>query len=249
MLQDLILLLLATAPGLVICYYIYHQDRYQPEPRFFLFLSFVFGALSTYPALKMEEFGLYDLRIGISDDLMLTGLFAFVVIGFSEEFVKFFFLRYVLYPRNFFDEPLDGIVYSVMISMGFASLENVLYIMNSQHGFHVGLQIGLLRMFTAVPAHAAFGLIMGYFVGLSKFKPEREQSLQFMGLSLAVILHGAYDFFLFQRYRPSLIYFTFITLAFSLFLAWLFLSRHVRLSRHGLAPALKRCNSDKKDDV
>ena len=105
--------------------------------------------------------------------------------------------RYFLFPRRAFNEPFDGITYCVMISMGFATIENVMYVMDG------GVTTALLRMVTAVPAHATFGIIMGYYLGLKKFDSEnRYYGLKALGF--AALLHGAYDFFLFINYYPGM---------------------------------------------
>src|SRR5436853_481905 len=81
-------------------------------------------------------------------------LLAFVVIGFSEEGCKYIMLRFYADRNKAFNEPFDGIIYSVMVSMGFATLENIGYVLN------YGFQTGLVRMFLSVPSHAAFAVLM-----------------------------------------------------------------------------------------
>jgi protease PrsW len=123
----------------------------------------------------------------------------------------------VLFPyfRPFFNEPLDGIIYAVMISMGFATLENVLYAME------YSISTTALRGLTAVPAHAVFATMMGYFVGKAKFKTERKIQIRFlaMGLGLAVLVHGLYDFFIIQEFYDWLILLAIVTLFISIFFA------------------------------
>jgi RsiW-degrading membrane proteinase PrsW (M82 family) len=102
-------------------------------------------------------------------------------------------VRYYAYRQPEFDEPFDGIVYAVMVSMGFATIENIGYVM--QHG----LATAFLRMFLSVPAHAAFAVLMGYYVGRAKFHPGGRFSNLMKGLWLAVLFHGLFDFFLFLR--------------------------------------------------
>lgn len=212
--DKLYLLIIAILPGFLITAYIYWRDRHEPEPLWLLAICFLFGVASTYPAIKMEEFGMYDIFIVHSSDVWMTFTFAFLTVAFSEELVKYIFLRYYIYPKDEFCEPMDGIVYSVTISMGFATLENILYIVvrSNPDDFQHALEIGYARMFTAVPAHAAFAMVMGYFVGLAKFRPDKEAFYQFCGLSLAVVLHGLYDFFIFQEMSHYLTIFTFVTL-------------------------------------
>lgn len=225
----LLLLLIALLPGLLITAYIYWRDRHEPEPLWLLGISFMFGVLSTYPAIKMEEFGMYDIFITSSNNPWMTFTFAFLTVAFSEELVKYIFLRYYIYPKDEFCEPMDGIVYSVTISMGFATLENVLYVVvrAGAEDFDHALEIGWARMFTAVPAHAAFAMVMGYFVGLAKFRPEKESFYQFCGLAFAVLLHGTYDFFIFQEMSQYLTIFTFITLIGSIIIGKFMVHWHV----------------------
>ncbi len=120
--------------------------------------------------------------------------------AFFEELGKFIFLRYHFFRKDEFDEPYDGIVYAVLIGMGFATFENLFYVFGDGGSW----QIAVIRLVTAVPAHAIFAIAMGYHVGLAKFHPEKRGSLLLRGLLYAVILHGAYDFFLMQESVPGL---------------------------------------------
>jgi RsiW-degrading membrane proteinase PrsW (M82 family) len=108
-----------------------------------------------------------------------------------EEFSKFIFVRFILFNNRNFNEPFDGIVYAVTVSMGFATLENILYV------FQSGFTTGVIRMFTAVPAHATFGALMGYFLGKAKFSHDRKLFFTLMALITATAFHGSYDYFLF----------------------------------------------------
>jgi RsiW-degrading membrane proteinase PrsW (M82 family) len=119
------------------------------------------------------------------------------------------------YLRPFFNEPLDGIIYAVMISMGFATLENILY------ALEFGISTTALRGLTAVPAHAVFATMMGYFVGKSKFKTDRKTRIRFllMGLGIAVLVHGLYDFFIIQEFYDWLMLLAIVTLFVSIFFA------------------------------
>ena len=111
-----------------------------------------------------------------------------------------------------FNEPFDGIVYAVMVSMGFAALENIFYV------FQFGYTTGILRAFTAVPAHATFGILMGFFMGKAKFSPSKIKN-NLLGLGVATIFHGAYDFFLFINFIPGIATGAFISLIVGIFLA------------------------------
>jgi RsiW-degrading membrane proteinase PrsW (M82 family) len=185
-------LALALAPGIAISLYFFYKDIYNREPKLNLAVSFILGCLAVLPAIWLES----SFGNTIDGSIMGVAILAYAVVGFSEEAVKYIGLRFYSYNQKSFDEPLDGIVYSVIVSMGFATVENVMYVMKySEQG--MGLQVGVLRMFLSVPAHATFGVIMGYFVGKAKFSPDKRLRLMVMGLLGATFFHGTYDFFLF----------------------------------------------------
>jgi RsiW-degrading membrane proteinase PrsW (M82 family) len=146
---------------------------------------------------------------------------AFFVVGLSEEFSKYIIVRYVSQPRKAFNEPFDGIIYAVMVSMGFAATENLMYVMQG------GMEVAILRAFTAVPAHAAFAIIMGYFMGKAKFS-NNKVLLNFTGLFLAILFHGAYDFFLFIDFIPGVWIGAFISLFVGLYLSRKAIQKHQR---------------------
>ncbi len=145
---------------------------------------------------------------------------AFVIVALVEEFSKYIIVRYFAQVRREFNEPFDGIVYAVMVSMGFATLENILYV------FQYGFSTGVLRAFTAVPAHATFAILMGYFMGKAKFSKKNKVVLNLTGLLLAVIFHGAYDFFLFINFIPGISIGAFASLLIGIFLARKGMKKH-----------------------
>jgi len=220
-------LLLAILPGIAISFYIYYRDIHEKEPRRFLISCFIFGMLSTIPAVYLEEAGV-DAGITESPNIWMTMAFAFIVVAGSEELVKFLFLRFYIYPHDEFDEPFDGIVYTVMIGMGFATLENILYVSS------YGTETALVRMFTAVPAHAAFAVIMGYYVGKAKLEKDNTKERMYLayGLIGAVLLHGTYDFFLFQENFPALASLAFVALIAGIYYSRLLIKHHQDDSPH-----------------
>jgi RsiW-degrading membrane proteinase PrsW (M82 family)/ribosomal protein S18 acetylase RimI-like enzyme len=186
------LIALAIAPGIAICLFIFHRDAYNHEPKLNLFVSFILGAIIVLPVAYTELFFNQFPNHTISG----VAINAFLVVAFTEELGKFIILRFYSYPKKSFDEPLDGIVYGVMIGMGFATLENILYVQK------FGMPTGFLRMFLSVPAHATFGVLMGYHAGKAKFDRPNSSRLLFIGLFWAVLFHGIYDFFLFLQGNP-----------------------------------------------
>lgn len=184
------LLGIALAPGAAIVLYIYLKDKHEREPLSLLLISFFYGILSTVLTLSIS----YPVNLLIilqPDDLVHEAYDAFFKVALVEEFSKFIFVRFILYPNKNFNEPFDGIVYAVMVGMGFATLENIVYVYN------YGFETGLLRMFTAVPAHASFAVMMGYFLGLAKFSHHNNLFFSVIALLTATLFHGAYDYFWF----------------------------------------------------
>ena len=185
-------LTLALAPGILICAFIFYRDRYNREPKLNIIISFILGCAAIIPAIYFEKTFTYVLDGTVSG----VAVFAYAIVAFSEETSKFIGLRFYSYNTKSFDEPFDGIVYSVMVSMGFATLENVLYVMKYAE-LGQGLQVGLQRMFLSVPAHGTFAVVMGYFVGKAKFNSKNSLGLMLAGLLGAIFFHGTFDFFLF----------------------------------------------------
>jgi RsiW-degrading membrane proteinase PrsW (M82 family)/ribosomal protein S18 acetylase RimI-like enzyme len=192
------LIALAIAPGIAICLFIFYRDKFSPEPKLNLVVTFIFGALSVVPAILIEN-ALIDKS---ANSIVQMAVRAFLMVALVEEAGKFAAVRLYAYPKKSFDEPLDGIVYCVMASMGFATIENVMYVFSPNENMN-SYQIGFFRMFTAVPGHAAFGVLMGYHVGKAKFDPANSVSWLLKGLFWAVLLHGFYDFFLFLQESPE----------------------------------------------
>lgn len=169
------------APGLALLSYFYLKDEYEPEPISFVFKAFIFGMLIVFPLMFIE----YVIEVeNLVDSNFIRSFFA---VGLLEEFFKWFILFYAVYYHVEFDEPYDGIVYGVAVSLGFATAENILYLIAN------GLEFAIGRAILPVSSHALFGVIMGYYLGKGKFVKKRWISLS---LLLPFILHGTYDFIL-----------------------------------------------------
>lgn len=177
-------LTVALAPTLAIALFIFYRDKFDREPTTVLLGSFFYGALATIPALVLElGAGYFRLEKTIHGTL----LFVFFGVALVEELVKFLPLRLYSFTRRSFDEPLDGIVHGVMVGLGFATLENLLFV------YQNGISVGLGRMFLSVPGHAAYGVIMGYFFGKAKFDYRHRGRLLAAGLLTATFFHALYD--------------------------------------------------------
>ena len=202
--MDILSVVLAIIPSFAICYYIYRADKYEKEDLLPLLLCFGLGMLATVPGLFFQTW-VNERGWDSSATLFSTFLVAFFIVALSEELLKFACLMLYPFRQKFFNEPMDGIVYSVMIAMGFATLENILY------ALEFGFETTVVRAFTAVPAHAVFGVFMGYFVGLSRFHKDKMKFLLLMALAWPIGIHGLYDFFILQEaYEWLLIFGTLI---------------------------------------
>ena len=180
-------LILAILPPVLIAYYVYQQDKFEREPKSLIVKSFLFGCISVVPILILEL---------IFNENLFSSLFVYMFCGVAlvEEGMKYFFLKKYLFKNPEFNEPLDGIVYAVMVSLGFATVENIAYVIGAQEQ---GTFVAVLRMFSAIPLHAACGVIMGYFVGMAKFNKENYNSLLLKGVLIATLVHAIYNYFLF----------------------------------------------------
>ena len=184
----MLLFLLAIAPALAICIFIYWKDKFDKEPKKLLITSFFLGSFSIIITLIISYFVHFIDFNEVNTNQVWSLVSCMLGIGLVEEFSKFIFVRFYAYKKNEFNEPFDGITYSVMVAMGFAAVENTLYVIDG------GASIGVIRMFTSVPAHATFGIIMGFFLGLQKIN--HQKSFGIIGLLLASTFHGLYDFYL-----------------------------------------------------
>ena len=200
------LLLSALAPVAIVIFYIYMKDKYEKEPKRLMIYCFLLGGVvSIFITTILYMF--FDFFVPLTNKYSVMQQFvrAFFIVGLSEEFSKYVIVRYYAQPKRAFNEPYDGIVYAVMVSMGFAAVENIFYVMEG------GMSVAVLRAFTAVPAHATFGILMGYYMGKAKFSNNRVK-YNLLGLLLAILFHGAYDFFLFIHFIPGISIGAFISL-------------------------------------
>lgn len=181
-----ITLITAVLPVLILLFFIYKKDKLQPEPIGKLVWTFFVGCLSVIPASILEMI----LSIFSPFNPVVGGIFnGYVVAGFSEELCKLLLLLWVIWKSPHFDEYFDGIVYAVFLSLGFACVENIMYVFSSDDTMAIALTRGLL----AVPAHFLFAVIMGYHVALAKFDLPSRRTHLIHALLYPVLLHGTYD--------------------------------------------------------
>jgi RsiW-degrading membrane proteinase PrsW (M82 family) len=198
----------------------YFKDKYKKESIKIIARSFFLGTtVSIILTFTIGYIASSLLPITTAKSISQQFIKAFFTVALVEEVSKYVIVRFYAQKKNEFNEPFDGIVYAVMVSMGFAALENILY--TYQYGFGVGVT----RAFTAVPAHATFGVIMGYFMGKAKFS-NNSIKLNLLGLLFATLFHGSYDFFLFINFIPGIYIGAFVSLLIGIIFSKKAISRH-----------------------
>jgi len=178
---------LAIAPALLLLWYFTSRDLF-PEPRRLIWLTFALGFGAAAPAALIGETLFFPLADLATSPWVASAIIAFPIVGGIEELSKFGVLYLFCRRWNDFDEPMDGLVYGVAASLGFAAVENWSYVYQS------GLETALWRAVSAVPFHGMAGAIMGYYFGLAHFLPDKRRRYMTLALALPIVLHGAYDY-------------------------------------------------------
>jgi RsiW-degrading membrane proteinase PrsW (M82 family) len=184
--QTALAIVFTVLPIVVLLRYFYTRDVCR-EPRAALVKTFLLGLLVTIPAVPIL-LGLSEILPLLSLGPLLAALYdAFVVAAIPEELLKLLVIVLYCARRVSFDEPMDGVVYGATAALGFAALENVLYVAGG------GLTAALVRSVTAVPMHAMMGAVLGYYVARARFGGGRRIDI-WKGWGIAVLMHGLYDF-------------------------------------------------------
>jgi RsiW-degrading membrane proteinase PrsW (M82 family) len=180
------LFIAAVIPSIFILLLIIQKDRFEKEPFKLLLVTFILGALSIIPAVLIESYlsnFLAEPEEPLSDIVALV-LHYLIVVAIVEESSKFL-ATLPAYRSKAFNEPMDGIVYAVAASLGFATIENIIYVLEG------GWLVAILRASLSVPGHAFFGATMGYYLGRSKFI-HRSRMIIF-SIIIPILLHTIYN--------------------------------------------------------
>ena len=210
-----LLLTMTLLPSALIMFYIYKMDSHDKEPGKLLALLFFMGAVPTVIcALITESIGGKMLdNMQLKNQTLYYFIEAFIIVAISEEGFKLLYLWAISWKNKNFNYLFDGIVYSVFVSMGFATIENIEYVL-----FNGGTSTAIIRAVTAIPGHATFSIFMGYYYGLAKLNAVRgDKKLRnrnmILTLLVPVLLHGFYDFCAFtSNVWMSIVLFVFILL-------------------------------------
>ena len=185
------LLLLAIAPAAFWLWYFYRRDRYEPEPLSWVLLVYLLGIAVTIPVALVE---------GVMGEVLPEFLIVVLVAPVVEETGKYLVVRKTVYESVEFDEPVDGIVYASAAGLGFATLENVMYVLSALGtSLALALGTGLVRAVLSVPGHVLFSAMWGYSLGKARFIPEEKRPWVIaMGLVLAMASHALFNLLLFD---------------------------------------------------
>jgi|GEM_PF-111351 len=222
-----VLTLLAVIPSVFLLIKVYQADKVEKEPAPLLFKLFIKGLESAFFAAVVEalliNFGLNTLvHLGLIEgegSFLYHAIEAFLIVAVAEEGFKYYFLKQTTWTHPAFDYRFDAVVYAVFVSLGFATIENILYVWGSQIESGTGLQLSVYRGVLSVPAHCVFAVAMGIHYGAAKYAQGHEQfDLEEAGLRKAflvpVLMHGFFDFALMMN-QPLYtgLFFLFVILA------------------------------------
>lgn len=168
------------------------RARKESFSRKLLIRSFIWGMLSIVIVILIQLLAAY-FELDKLNNLRRILFYSLVIVAFFSELSKYFFLKVFCFPDEGFKTPLDGIIYSVMIAMGFATLNNILILVNIPH-----LSVNYLNALTSGPANLVFGSVMGFFIGLGKLRKLRWVD-SMTGLAAAVFFHALYAFTLITK--------------------------------------------------
>ena len=203
-----LVILAALAPVVWLLWTIYRKDSVQPEPTTWLLKAFLYGVgsvfltffislpLSMVLGLNMDKETYASLLEALED--------AFLLAAVPEELAKFFMLWLLLRKNPFFDEHFDGIVYAVCVGLGFAALENIVYLFDGIDDWS-WIQIGVIRALFSVPGHYFDAILMGYYYSIYHFGIDRSVKTRIMILAAPILAHGLFDALLMSvQVDPSL---------------------------------------------
>ena len=227
----MLLLTLAVLPVIGLCFYIYKLDT-RKEPIQLLIRLFLFGLLCFIPISACELF--LDKFFSVDTATSFINIFVsvFFEIALVEEGFKWLVTKFVGYNSKYFDEVYDIIVYSVFVSLGFACVENILYV------FNYGFSVAIRRAILSIPGHACFGVAMGYYFAKAKISSINKNRFLYnkncyYSILFPVLLHTIYDTFIMHasaNYYSKSIY-MFSTILFYTFDCILFIYCFIQVSK------------------
>lgn len=185
------LLIAAMLPIIILLMYVFNKDT-EKEPVKELLIAFGFGAVAILLSFCLSvPFGAIGLYTEECTNLTEAIRHAFFAAAIPEEIAKFVMLWLFMRRTKEYDQYMDGIVYAVCVSLGFAAVENIMYVVST------GMGTAIFRALTAVPAHYCMGVLMGYYYSMQRLGYKKHTKDKVMVLVAPILLHGAYDALLF----------------------------------------------------
>jgi RsiW-degrading membrane proteinase PrsW (M82 family) len=198
----------AVIPPIFLMYKVYQMDRIEREPIGLLLRLFALGAVACFPAAIIEAFLEGKVLPVILDpqSILFALISNFIIIAGAEEGFKYLVLKKMTWRHPAFDHTFDAVVYSVAVTLGFAALENILYVSEG------GLSVAMSRALLSIPGHCIFGIFMGYYYGLAKkchIIGDLAGEKRFLAMAVIhpMLLHGFFDFCLTTGYDIMIIIF------------------------------------------
>jgi len=189
----LICLTLGILPSTIWLLFFLREDAH-PESNRTILKVFFFGVIAALYAIIFElDFGLTLDVFFPSVSLLL--LEVFIGVSLIEEFLKYLIVRKIAIKDSAFDEPVDAMLYMVIAGLGFAAIENVLYLLPAGEIFdlHFTVNLTIFRFLGATFLHAICSGVLGFFMALSFYRKKNRISLVILGIFLATLLHGLYN--------------------------------------------------------
>ena len=195
MVDKIFLFLIAILPTLALLLFFVYSDKFK-EPKKTVLSTFILGIFIIAP-LEVFHYGTVMI---LGEPIEYNAFFrAFFAAAFLEELFKFCVLFFFCTKFTEFNEPMDGIVYGITASLGFAFWENLQYVYMAEREVTESLQVAWIRAFTAVPSHAFDGIIMGFFIGRHYFRDYKTKINLVWALLIPITLHGFYDWVLMEE--------------------------------------------------
>ena len=235
------LLILALLPVSCFIFWVYNKDKYEKEPPIKLLEYFLLGILVSILAIFVE---LYLSKLNIFNGMMNIIYTTFFVTAFTEEGLKSIILIPMLLKEKYFNEKLDGIIYSIFLSLGFAAVENMIYLMRER--LDLSLSLGITRGLISVPSHIMFAITMGYYISKYKFSKDDKNKKMYLyfAVIIPILLHGVFDFILMIGYRCAIIVF----IVYVIFLFKINLDKLDKYTLYSKIRFYKRKNKSRKGD-
>lgn len=194
------LIVISVLPSILYMRMVYKKDKIEKEPVGLIIKLLIFGGLSVIPIGFFEFFLDEFVKNFVNENLFTLYNFiqAFFAVALVEEGIKFIILKLATWRNNNFNYTFDGIVYAVAVGLGFATIENIFYVLST------GVMTALLRAFISIPGHLTFGVLMGIFYSKSKVCERNNDYLgktknMMLSLMIPLALHGFFDFFLLEK--------------------------------------------------